>query len=107
MQTDFDIPRRVALCPHCRGGGKLHLEVDEWEEGGVPTEADCHVSCENETDDENDIHYQMPYVYWMPLEMVVYKWAKKHVRVTETKAELLQKAADFAAGKPLPGGMRQ
>lgn len=105
MKTDFDIPRRVAICPHCRANGKLYLEVDEWEEDGTPTEAGVHVSCDGETDDPNDVHYQMPYVYWMPMEHIVYKWAAKHVRVTETEEETRARLADFEAGKPLPGGM--
>ena len=107
MRTDFDIPRRVALCPHCRGDGILHLEVDEWEEDGTPTEAGVHVSCVNETDDTDDIHYHMPYVYWLPLEDIVYRWARVHVRVTESEAEARQRLADWNAGKPLPGGMTQ
>jgi hypothetical protein len=105
MKTDFTIPRRVAICPHCRGEGKLHLEVDEWEKDGTPTEVGVHVSCENETDDDNDIHYQMPYVYWMPMEAIVYRWAVKHIRVTESEEETRAKLADWEAGKPLPGGM--
>lgn len=103
MQTDFDIPRRVAICPHCRG--KLMLEVDEWEMDGTPTEAGAHVSCANETDDPNDVHYQMPYVYWMPMEGIVYRWAVKHIRVTESEGETRARLSDWATGKPLPGGM--
>lgn len=107
MKTDFDIPRRVALCPHCRGDGKLMLEVDEWEDDGTPTEIGCHVSCVNETDDPNDVHYDMPYVYWLPLTGIVYKWAVTHVRVTESEEETWQKLTEWNEGKPMKGGMRQ
>lgn len=106
MKTDFTIPKHVALCPHCRGDGKLMLEVDEWEEDGTPTEEGIHVSCVNETDDTNDIHYHMPYVYWLPLEDIVYRWAVKHIRVTESEEKLRAKLADWNADKLLPGGMQ-
>ena len=102
MQTDFDIPKSVAICPHC--GGALHLEVDEWEENGTPTYVGVHVSCEGETDDPNDRHYQTPYVDWMPLEHRVWTWARVHIRVTESEDELRARMVDWNAGKPLPGG---
>lgn len=105
MNTDFAIPRTVASCPHCPGA--LHLEVDEWQNDGTPTEAGVHVSCDGETDDANDAHWQMPYVYWMPLEMKVYEWARVHIRVTETEEEMRAKLADWNAGSPLLGGMHQ
>jgi len=107
MKTDFEIPRRVALCPHCRGDGKLMLEVDEWLEDGTPTETGCHVSCVNETDSPNDRHYYMPYVYWLPLTNIVYRWAVKHVRVTETEEETRDRWRAWEEGEPMKGGMSQ
>lgn len=105
MKTDFDIPASIATCPHC--GSRLMLEVDEWLEAGEPTEAGCHVSCVNETDDENDRHYDMPYVWWLPLEHKVYLWARQHVRVVESEEEMCEKLRAWNAGEPLPGGMWQ
>lgn len=103
MKTDFDIPKHIR-CPHC--GGRLLLEVDEWlVESGEPTEAGCHVSCENETD--GDGHWQMPYVTLLPLEHRVYLWARKHVRVVESEEEVREKLRAWNAGEPLPGGMHQ
>lgn len=70
--ADQQIPSEIAVCPYC--GGRLWFEVDEWDaETRVPTEAGVHVSCEDEDEPEPD-HYQMPYVYWMPLTARVYRW---------------------------------
>lgn len=68
------IPPDVAVCPHCQG--QLWIEVDEWDsESRIPTEAGVHVSCENEPDsDPNDVHFQMPYVYWLPITKRVHEW---------------------------------
>lgn len=69
---DGPIPTTVAVCPHCQG--QLYLEVDEWDtETGIPTEAGVHVSCVND-EESPGLHYQMPYVWWLPLEMTVYQW---------------------------------
>ncbi len=78
------VPATVAVCPHC--GGALYLDVDEWDaETGVPTETGTHIYCVNEPDDDAtfDIHYQMPYVYWLPLHARVYPWVAQRVRVVE------------------------
>lgn len=101
MQTTFAVPRHVALCPHCGKDGELWLEVDEWEDGGVPTEAGCHVSCAKETERRDDIHWQMPYVYWLPLEDTVYRWAAEHVRIVPDEAEMREQLRAWNAGEPL------
>lgn len=107
MKTDFDIPRNVATCPHCTTGN-LYLEVDEWEtETGVPTEAGVHVSCDGETEQEDDPHWAQPYITLLPLEHKVWLWAKDNVRVEESEDEELARLADWNAGKPLPGGMHR
>jgi hypothetical protein len=106
MQTNFAIPRTVAICPHC--GGALYLEIDSWlADTGEPTSCGIHVSCENEPDwnEEPDGHWEQPYITLLPLEHKVYLWAKDHVRVAESEGELRAKMADFVAGKPMPGGM--
>lgn len=70
--TDQQIPREIAVCPYC--GGQLYFEVDEWDtDTRVPTEAGVHVSCEHEDEPEPN-HYQMPYVYLLPVKGRVYRW---------------------------------
>lgn len=70
--TDQSIPSDVAVCPYC--GGQLYFDVDEWDaQTGVPTETGVHVSCVND-EDKNTNHYDMPYVYWMPLEQRIHRW---------------------------------
>jgi hypothetical protein len=96
MQTDFDIPRRVAICPCC--GGALSLEVNEWlSEDGAPTEEGCYVDCAT--------HCILDYGTGVALVHRVYLWAKEHVVVRETEEMARARLADWNAGKPLPGGM--
>ena len=101
MQTTFTVPREVALCPHCKKDGELWLEVDEWEDDGTPTEAGCHVSCTKETAYRDDVHWQMPYVYWLPLGHTVYQWAVEHIRIMPDEAEMREKLQAWNEGKPL------
>lgn len=100
MQTDFDIPAWVATCPH-NCGGTLHLEVDEWEADGMPTEAGCHVSCDGETEQEDDPHWQMPYVTLLPLEHTVWLWAKDNIRIVPSEEETREKRRQWEAGEPI------
>lgn len=68
----LDIPRSVAVCPYCQGD--LSFEVEEWDAAtGVPTETGVMVSCTNERDPQIN-HFDMPYVYWLPMTMQVYDW---------------------------------
>jgi hypothetical protein len=78
IETAGIVPRTVATCPTCNR--TLFLEVDEWEdETGAPTEGGCKPQCMKLHPDA--IETQMPYVYWLPLEVKVYRWAVDHVRV--------------------------
>jgi hypothetical protein len=96
MQTDFDIPKTVAICPCC--GGALSLEVSEWEsETGAPTEAGCYVDC--------DKHCTLGYGTGVALTARVHAWAAGNVVVRETKEMLLRKWVEWEAGKPMKGGM--
>jgi hypothetical protein len=65
----------VAVCPEC--GAQIEADVYEisqetdgdmwkvWEDG-----SGLHIQCTK----EDDSHYQMPYVDWMPLEAPVIRW---------------------------------
>lgn len=98
MITDFTLPDQFK-CPYCQATG-LHLEVDEWEEGGIPTEEGCHVSCENESDDGPD-HYEMPYVFMLPLQKRVYEWARQNIRITEDEEDIRKRWRAFEQGEPI------
>ena len=96
MQTDFNIPATVAVCPHC--GGALSLEVNEWlSETGAPTKEGCYVDCGKEC--------VLGYSTGLTLVGRVYAWAKDHCVVRETREMLLARKADWEAGKPMKGGM--
>lgn len=84
------IPSTVAVCPKC--GANLVIEdIDEWEtETGRVTEAGFHINCSTEPDVDSDEwhswwnwHWSMPYVDWLPITAVVYKWFDAHYRVKE------------------------
>lgn len=96
MQTDFEIPKTIAVCPCC--GTALSLEVNEWEsKTGAPTEAGCYVDCEQEC--------TLGYGTGVALTHRVWLWAKDHVVVGPDAAELRARMAEFAAGVPMKGGM--
>jgi hypothetical protein len=72
------LPPSIAQCPEC--DGDVLLEIDEWETvTGIPTSAGCTYRCAN----EDDGHYRMPYVDWLPVERIWYAWIADHVRVQE------------------------
>lgn len=99
MQTDFKLPDQFK-CPYC-GSKDLWLEVTEWEaDTGAPTEAGCMVSCGNEENTEIS-HYFMPYVYWLPLTVKVYAWAKDNIAVGLSREDLLEQKRAFEAGEPI------
>lgn len=84
------VPRDVATCPTC--SRTLELEVEEWDtDTGIPTETGVHPYCLRLH--PNSEETRMPYVYWMPIQQRVYRWACEHVRVLWTdKAELVTPA---------------
>lgn len=98
MQTYFDIPTSVAICPCCQGA--LELEVSEWlSETGAPTEEGCYVDC--------DKHCLLDYGTGVALVHRVYLWARAHIVVRETEEMMRAKLADWNAGRPLRGGMQR
>jgi hypothetical protein len=105
MKTDFEVPRDVAICPHC--GGDLYLEVIEWFiDSGEPTEGGCYVSCVDE-DTNEALHERSPYIYMLPVAAKVYEWARNNVCIGPDEDELREKWRAFEAGEPMKGGMRQ
>jgi len=77
----IEIPREVATCPKC--DATLYAEFESWEkedDGTWSTDA-AKLQCETEpciSDPEFEEwmrwHYDMPYVYWLPLEVWLTKW---------------------------------
>lgn len=83
-----EIPKEVAVCPIC----EAHLvieDIDEWEAvTGRVTENGFTITCVTQPDlDDDDYedwfrgHYAMPYVYWLSVEMKVYRWFDGHYRL--------------------------
>lgn len=100
MQTDFKLPNYFK-CPYC-DSKDLWLEVTEWEtDTGIPTEAGCMVSCGNEDEEDGPDHYYMPYVYWLPLTVRVYAWAKDNIAIGPSRDDLLEQKRAFEAGEPI------
>ena len=87
--TIIDVPADVAICPKC--GGKLAIiECDEWwddEHSEYLIPANIKTQCEHEPMIENpewrewfDYHYDMPYVYWLPVDRKIMAWFQKNYR---------------------------
>lgn len=82
-----EIPAEVAICPKCEAGLIIE-DIDEWEsETGRVTEGGLHIACSKAPDigsrnweDWFSWHYDMPYVYWLPVDVTVYKWFDKRYR---------------------------
>ena len=80
-------------CPIC--GKRLTLEITEWTrdyDGWKASDCGLEISCESEPDitDKNyeawlDSHFQMPYVYWLPVDNAVYAWLEDNYRFEERK----------------------
>lgn len=78
----IEIPRDVATCPKC--DATLYAHFEEWEKDDSSLYWDCmfaKLECETEPDISSRKwdewfrwHYDMPYVYWMPLEIRLTKW---------------------------------
>lgn len=104
ITSDMLIDYPAELCPYC-GCKTLYLEFDEWDESGTPTEAGTHVHCTNEDESNPRDHVDMPYVYWLPVQVRAARWAAGEVGIVLTDDR--QRLADWNAGKPLPGGMHR
>jgi hypothetical protein len=91
-------------CPYC-GQRTLYLEFDEWDaETGAPTEVGVHVHCQNEKENDPRDHSEMPYVYWLPVQVRAHRWClEEDIQIVLTDDR--QRLADWNAGKPLPGGL--
>lgn len=82
------IPLDVAKCPIC-GSEIKFVEINEYEtETGKVVDTGFHVGCITEPDfDDPDYddwlngHYSMPYVDWLPVEIIVYRWLSANYRL--------------------------
>jgi hypothetical protein len=80
---EIKLPPSIAWCPEC--DGDVLLKIDEWETAtGIPTPVGCTYRCAQ----EDDVHYRMPYVDWLPREQVWYTWIVDHVRVQERRGQV-------------------
>ena len=84
---DFEIPASVAKCPIC--DGVLYAGTTGWTQMEDSTwAADCiEIDCETEPDidgpDWEDWftgHYAMPYVDWLPVDLLVREWMTANYR---------------------------
>ena len=82
----IDVPRAVAACPICDEPIVIE-EVSEWEcENGKPIS--ISIDCTTQPDIDSDEwwdwhrgHWSMPYVDWLPVEMLVLRWFQAHYRM--------------------------
>jgi len=79
------VPREIATCPICDADIVVE-DVNEWEsDSGKPI--GISLECTTEPDIDSDEwkdwhrdHWSMPYVYWLPVENRVMRWAQKNFR---------------------------
>lgn len=83
------IPQSVAACPKC-GKTLIITEINEWGEDGLSTEHGFFYTCISEPDIDSDEwgewhrwHFDMPYVYWLPLQTPVYKWLIEYCQLDD------------------------
>lgn len=85
-------------CPYCHHT-TLYLEFDEWDlETGAPTKTGTHVYCRNE-DESDTSHTDMPYVYWLPVQIRAARWAAAHVVIVDRDDQ--EALDDWNAGRPI------
>ncbi len=77
------VPKRVARCPICKG--RLDITATGWiEENKHVFPDEITLTCENENSEkcpDNAIEWQMPYVYWLPVQTTCQNWLNKMMRV--------------------------
>jgi hypothetical protein len=87
------IPESVAVCPDCEG--QITIEANAWtqEDNGEWVATSFDSVCVNEPDIEDseafaeweELHhrsYDMPYVYWLPIDIKIENWLKANYRFT-------------------------
>ena len=80
---DIPIPLDVAKCPVC--GKQLTVNPSGWREtGGMAWACDSfETSCPDMDEESHDYSYQMPYVYWLPVDDKIEKWLFENYRFVE------------------------
>jgi hypothetical protein len=91
--NEIEIPVSVAVCPDCQT--KLTIHPTGWTEAGDGNGMVCDTFdsvCQHEPDIdeggydefwESHPSYEMPYVYWLPVDMKIEAWLKKNYRFVE------------------------
>lgn len=113
-----DIPGWLFECPKC--GDLLTCEIDEWEqmEDGSWRVSECglHLSCASEPeigsknwDEWFNWHFDMPYVYWLPLQAKVWAWFNESYRFEPSNIACTGQVAgaDKADGESTPSATCQ
>lgn len=87
----LEIPREIAVCPKC-DADLILVDCTGWVDNdeGYQIPDEITVECENQPEDYGDDdyeadqwfdwHYDMPYVYWLPVEIKVLDWFKSKYR---------------------------
>lgn len=81
-ETVIEIPRDVATCPKCDKRLFAHFEAWEQQDDGTWACEAAKLDCESEPTIDSGRkysewfrwHYDMPYVYWLPLEIKLTEW---------------------------------
>jgi hypothetical protein len=78
---DIEIPVNVAVCPECGAG----IVADVFEVTSEDGETNWHLESDGsglhiQCSKEDNNHYKMPYVDWLPIDDVVVTWLNKNVQ---------------------------
>lgn len=102
MSYHVSVPRTVQICLYCRGS--LACDIEEWNvDTRVPTQNGVHLSCAQEDINDPNDHTDMPYVYWLPAQVVVYRWLIATGYTVPRIDDEQQALAEWNSGLPIRG----
>jgi hypothetical protein len=96
----FSVPKRLAVCPYCNS--TLSAQALVWSEGedGLETIEEIELECDGEPDiaseewkDWISTHFELPYVYWLPILNKVEEFIKVRYRVKPEESASCEHAA--------------
>lgn len=95
---DIEIPVNVAVCPECGAGIVADVFEVTSEDGETnwhlePDGSGLHIQCSKE--DNN--HYKMPYVDWLPIDDVVITWLNKNVQFGNAAEQSVERMGESRA----------